>query len=172
MHSLFQTTRLRCRRWTIEDFDSVFAIYSDPIAMRWVGEGKPITREACEKWFEVTETNYQNRGYGMFALEDQATGLVVGCCGLIHPGGQPEVEIKYAFLRAHWGKGLASEVVPALLRYGHLRHGLSRVIATVDPENLISQKTLIKAGARVAQHRVEDDGTTTLVFEWLAPSAA
>ena len=161
MSALFQTSRLRCRHWTSADFDAVYAIYSDPIAMRWVGEGKPITREACEKWFEVTEANYQTRGYGMLALEDQATGLVIGCCGLIHPGGHPEVEIKYAFLREHWGKGLASELVPELLQYGYQQHGLNRVIATVDPENLVSQKILVKAGANVVQHRVKEDGTTT-----------
>jgi RimJ/RimL family protein N-acetyltransferase len=140
--------------------------------MRWVGEGKPITREDCEKWFDITETNYQTRGYGMFALEHQVTGLVVGCCGLIHPGGQPEVEIKYAFLQDQWGKGLATEVVPELLRYGYEQYGLNRVVATVHSENLVSQKTMTKAGARVVQHRLEEDGTTTLVFEWLAPSAA
>jgi RimJ/RimL family protein N-acetyltransferase len=100
MFALFQTNRLRCRRWTSADFDAVYAIYSDPVAMQWVGEGKPIAREACEKWFAVTEANYQTRGYGMFALDDLATGLMVGCCGLIHPGGQPEAEIKYAFLRS------------------------------------------------------------------------
>jgi ribosomal-protein-alanine N-acetyltransferase len=114
---------------------------------------------------------YSN-GYGMYALDDPATGLMVGCCGVIHPGGQPEAEIKYAFLREHWGKGLASEVVPALLQYGYEEHGLGRIIATVDPENLVSQRTLLKAGARVVQHRAEDNGTTTLVFEWLASSAA
>ena len=147
MSTIFNTSRLRCRRWTRRDFDAVYAIYSDPIAMRWVGEGEPITHEACERWFEVTETNYRTRGYGMFVLEDQATGLVVGCCGLIHPGNQTEVEIKYAFLRECWGSGLASEVVPALLQYGLEQHSLTRVIATVDPENLASQKTLLKAGA-------------------------
>jgi len=172
MPFLFETPRLRCRRWTATDFDAVYAIYSDPIAMRFVGEGKPISREACEKWFQVTETNYQTRGYGMFALEDQASGLVIGCCGLTHPGGQADVEIKYTFLRERWGKGLASEVVPALLRYGWQEHGLARVIATVDPENTISQKTLAKAGASVVEHRLEEDGTTTLVFEWLAPGVA
>ena len=172
MSFLFQTKRLRCRRWTRADFNAVYAIYSDPVAMQWVGEGRPITREACETWFAVTEANYQTRGYGMFALDDPATGLMVGCCGLIHPGGQPEAEIKYAFLREHWAKGLASEVVPALLQYGYEEHGLGRIIATVYPENLVSQRTLLKAGARVVQHRTEDDGTATLVFERLASSAA
>jgi RimJ/RimL family protein N-acetyltransferase len=170
--ALFETDRLRCRRWEASDFESLFAVYSDPVAMRWVGDGEPITRSGCEEWFKVTENNYAKRGYGMFALEARASGDVVGFCGLVHPGGQPDAEIKYAFLRAHWGQGLASEVVPALLAYGAQRHDLRRVIATVAPGNEASQRVLVKAGMRLAQHRENEDGTLTLVYDWLAPSAA
>ena len=140
--------------------------------MRWVGEGKPITHEACTKWMQVTEENYANRGYGMFALEHAITGKVIGFCGLIHPGGQLEAEVKYSFLRTAWGQGFASEVVPALLEYGAKQHGLTRVIATVDEGHVASQRVLLKAGARLIERRREDDGGTTHVFEWLARSAA
>ena len=172
MSLLFETTRLRCRRWLRSDFEALYAVYSDPLAMRWVGEGKPITHEGCAKWMEVTETNYSTRGYGMLALEDKANGEVIGFCGLVHPGGQADVEIKYSFLRSHWGKGLASEVVPALLAYGAAHHALNRVLATVDTDNLASQRILAKSGARLLERRLEDDGSVTLVFEWVAPSAA
>jgi [ribosomal protein S5]-alanine N-acetyltransferase len=169
---LFQTPRLRCRQWLRSDYDALYAVYSDPEAMRWVGEGKPITHDACLKWFEVTETNYATRGYGMFALEDITTGKVIGFCGLVHPGGQVEVEVKYSFLRSEWGKGLATEVVPALLNYGARQHELGRVIATVDEGHLASQRVLLKSGAKLIEKRVEEDGGTTCVFEWLAPRAA
>lgn len=166
--AVFETRRLIGRRWTPADFEAVYAIYSDPEAMRWVGEGKPITRESCLQWFDVTAANYRTRGYGMLALEDKVSGEVVGCCGLTHPGGQADPEIKYTFLRRLWGQGLASEIVPALLAYGAQQHGLIRVIATVDPENVASQKTLTRAGAELIERRREDDGTTTLVYRWSA----
>lgn len=139
--------------------------------MRWVGEGRPITEAACRQWFEVTESNYAARGYGMFALESVASGSVVGFCGLVHPGGQVEPEIKYALLRSCWGKGYASQAVPALLSYGHKAHGLPRIIATVAPANLASQRVLAKSGMRLSNERHNEDGSTTYVFEWLATSA-
>jgi len=169
---LFQTPRLLCRQWLRSDYDTLYAVYSDPIAMRWVGEGKPITHEACLKWLEVTEKNYATRGYGMYALEYKATGSVIGFCGLIHPGGQEEVEVKYSFLRSEWGKGLASEVLPALLEYGANRHSLHRVIATVDEAHEASQKVLQRAGAVLIKKRIEDDGGTTYVYEWRWRGAA
>jgi RimJ/RimL family protein N-acetyltransferase len=165
---VFESSRLAGRRWRPEDFDALYAVYSDPVAMRWVGEGEPITREQCEKWFEVTAANYAKRGYGMFALVERASGRVVGFGGLVHPGGQEEAEVKYAFLQSHWGRGLASEAVPALLEYGAARHGLRRIIATVAPDNLASQRVLAKAGMTRAEARLNDDGSTTLVFEWRA----
>ena len=117
----------------------------------------------------MTESNYDRLGYGMFALEDRAAGRVVGFAGLVHPGGQPDAEIKYAFLRSEWGRGLASEAVPALLAHGASRHGLRRVIATVAPENLPSRRVLDKAGMTLVEQR-RDGPSEILVYEWLAPS--
>lgn len=167
---IFDSARLRCRRWIASDFDALYAVYSDPEAMRWVDDGEPITRAECEQWFTVTAANYAKRGYGMFALEERVSGDVVGFCGLVHPGGQLDAEIKYAFRRDHWGKGLASEAVPQLLAYGAGHHGLSRIIATVAPDNAASQRVLAKSGMRFSQRRINDDGSVTLVYEWLAAS--
>lgn len=164
--TLFETPRLRCRRWLARDLDAIYAIYADPVAMRWVGDGEPITRSGCDEWFEVTQRNYARRGYGMFVLEDKASGAIVGCCGLVHPGDQTEAEIKYALLRSQWGRGLASEAVPALLAHGARAYGLQHVIATVAPDNLASQRVLAKAGMALAQRRENGDGSQTLVFDW------
>ena len=150
----------------------MIAVYSDPAAMRWVGDGEPITRIQCEEWFKVTEANYAKRGYGMFALSHRNSGSVVGFAGLVHPGGQIEPEIKYALLRSHWGSGFASEVVPQLLAYGARAHALPCIIATVALENLASQRVLTKSGMVLAERRLNLDASTTLVFHWRAPSAA
>ena len=169
---LFSTARLHCRRWRAEDADALLAVYGDAEAMRWVGDGQPITREACAQWFQVTADNYARRGYGMFTLVDRASGQVVGFAGLVHPGGQAEAEIKYALHRAHWGRGLASECVPALLQHGHRAHGLDQIIATVAPGNQASQRVLAKAGMVLDHTRDHDDGSRTLVFRWTAASPA
>lgn len=166
---LFETRRLRCRRWIAEDIAPLIAVYGDADAMRWVGDGKPLVRAQCEAWLQVTANNYRDRGYGMFALEDRTAGTVVGFCGLIHPGGQPEAEVKYAFLRTHWGRGLATEALKALLVHGAQVHGLDRVIATVAPAHLASRRVLLKSGMVIGQPRRQDEGNFTQLFEWLAP---
>lgn len=164
--TLFLTPRLRCRRWVAADLPQVFAVYADPQAMRFVGEGQPITQAQAGEWMAVTAHNYATRGYGMFALEDRASGAVVGFCGIVHPGGQPEPEVKYAFARQAWGRGLATEAVAALLAHAHAAFGLDRIIATVAEGNAGSQRVMDKVGARLAQRRTQPDGHTTLVYEW------
>ncbi len=168
---IFETERLICRRWIASDFETLFEVYSDAEAMRWVGDGEPISREQCAQWFRVTEANYVKRGYGMFTVESRATGKVIGFCGLVHQGGQVEAEIKYAYLRSCWGQGIATEAVFAMLAYGLEVHGLLRIIATVDPDNLASQGVLLKAGMVLAHIRAEEDGTRTNVYEWLGPQS-
>jgi [ribosomal protein S5]-alanine N-acetyltransferase len=104
--TVFRTRRLHCRRWQAVDFEALFAVHADPEAMRWVGDGLPLTRDQCKAWFEVTTSNYAQRGYGMFTLEESATGWVIGFCGLVHPGGQAVPEVKYAFRRSQWGASM------------------------------------------------------------------
>lgn len=163
---VFETERLICRRIEPEDLEPMLAIYGDAEAMRWVGDGQPITREQCVKWLEVTNNNYRVRGYGMFALVERGSRSVIGFCGLVHPGGQEEAEIKYALARRYWGLGLATEAAAAMLEHASAVFGLRHVIATTAPENLASHKVLLKAGMVREELRLEDDGTHTQLFGW------
>jgi RimJ/RimL family protein N-acetyltransferase len=132
--------------------------------MRWVGDGKPISRARCEQWLVVTSNNYANRGYGMFTVVERVSNRIVGFCGLVLPGNQADPEIKYAFERGVWGRGFACEIVPALLVHGATVHGLTRIIATVAAENRASQHVLLKAGMVRGHLHTEDDGAQSVVF--------
>jgi RimJ/RimL family protein N-acetyltransferase len=162
--TVFETHRLIAKRWTGGEIDDLIAVYGDSDAMRWVGDGTAITREQCEKWVEITIANYEKRGYGMLALEERATGMVVGFCGLVHPGSQKDPEVKYAFLRSHWGRGLATEAVTALIEYGRREHCLYCIIATTAPANIASQRVLLKAGMVRGPLRENEDGSSTQLF--------
>ncbi len=170
VHELFRTERLLVRWITSADVDAMCVVYGDDEGMRWVGDGGALDREGCIEWVAVTERNYATRGYGMSALVLQDTGAVVGFCGVVHPGGQPEAEIKYALARDHWGQGLATEAVRGMLAYAAERLGLERVIATVAPGNTASQRVLAKVGMTAGPIVVNDDGSRTMTFTWSAPS--
>ena len=169
--TVFLSPRLRCRFWVAADRAAVLAVYGDADAMRYVGDGTPLSEGDADRWLDVTARNYARRGYGMFALEDRATGQLVGFAGLVHPGDQAEAEVKYALARAWWGRGLATEAVRHLLEGAATRYGLYDVIATVAPAHAASQRVLAKAGLTRRADRVHEDGTRTAVFGCRLPPA-
>jgi RimJ/RimL family protein N-acetyltransferase len=168
---LFRTERLEVRAMGPGDEARLWAVYGDPVAMRWVDDGQPIPREDCARWVEVTARNVERRGYGMSVIEARALQAdggdpFVGFCGLVHPDEQLEVELKYALLREHWGQGLATEAARGLLAWGSERFGIGEVIATTDPANLASHRVLLKCGFERAELRLEEDGESVQVFRW------
>ena len=170
--TVFTTQRLIVRRWRDSDLPALLAVYGDGEAMRWVGSGRPISHEECVKWLAVTSANYEKRGYGMFAVEQKEAPGVMGFCGIVHPGAQPEPELKYAYLRSHWGCGFATEAAVGLLVYGAKVHGLQHIIATTAPANLASHQVLLKAGMQRGELRRNDDGSQTQVFHWRSSRSA
>lgn len=165
---LFQTERLIVRRMTAADAQSLFRVYGDAEAMRLVGDGQPLLMADCERWVKVTARNYVQYGYGMSTVLDRQTRSVIGFCGIVHPGGQTEPELKYALLRTVWGRGLATEVARGMIQYVAETFGLLRIIATVNPAHRASQRVLIKTGMRSDAQRHNEDKTTTYVFVWEA----
>jgi RimJ/RimL family protein N-acetyltransferase len=163
---MYSTERLLVRRIEPTDVDAMHAVYGDADAMRWVGDGVPLARERCAEWLVVTQRNYAVRGYGMSALVARHSGEVIGFCGLVHPGGQSEVEIKYALRRAFWGKGLATEAATGMLFYGASAFGIASVIATTAPANTASHRVLGKAGMQRGELRRNEDGSFTQFFVW------
>jgi GMP synthase (glutamine-hydrolysing) len=161
---LFTTDRLLCRRWLQQDKPALLSVYGDLQTVRWVGDGSPLTDEEAEYWFAVTERNYQQRGYGMFTLESREDGKVVGFAGIVHPNNQQEPEIKYALHRDYWAQGLGSELVAGLIVYARIKHGLSVLIATVDPDNQASRRILEKSGMQHEDIIDDENGRKTLIY--------
>lgn len=161
---IFNAKRLVGRHLLASDVPALLEVYGDADAMRWVGDGQPLTREDCKRWIEVSAGNYRSRGYGMSAIIEHGSNRVVGFCGLVHPDNQPEAELKYAFGRSSWGRGYATEAARAMLAYAHGPVGLSRVVATVYAENLPSRRVLLKAGLKHTSSLSTEDGRVVLCF--------
>lgn len=168
--ALFETERLAVRRLRRDDLVPMLAVYGDADAMRWVGDGTVLSREDALRWLDVTERNVATRGYGMCALVlREKSGAVAGFAGLVHPGGQPEAELKYALGRQQWGRGLATEAARGMLAWGARTFGLQSVIATTAPANRASHRVLRKAGMSDGALRDNGDGSFTQRFEWTPP---
>lgn len=79
----------------------------------------------------------------------------------------PEPELGFVLRPRFWGRGLASQAIPGLIRTLHSQSPNLELAATVDLENIASQKVLVRAGfeKRGTQH---DEAGPYLVYA-LAP---
>jgi ribosomal-protein-alanine N-acetyltransferase len=60
--------------------------------------------------------------------------------------GVDEVEIGYGFQPAYWGRGLATEIAAACVRYGFDMLDLPSVVGVTVPHNTRSRRVLEKVG--------------------------
>jgi RimJ/RimL family protein N-acetyltransferase len=148
--SVLETERLVLRPIREGDADDLFALWSDPEVMRFIGDGKPRTREDTEVRLRRALLHWREHGFGLWALLDKAGGFVGGCgVGYFHE--LPDAELGYALARSHWGRGLASEAVAVVLRHAFEVLDLPRVVGVAQAGNDASQSVLLKAGMALRQ---------------------
>ncbi|MBK8965140.1 MAG: GNAT family N-acetyltransferase [Saprospiraceae bacterium] len=151
-----ETTRLRIRPLTMADFDFFYSMQSDPEMMRFIRP--PETDPAVIKSRIETMENYaaENPGLGTFLGVHKPDGSIAALCVLRHLEYQPgnDLEVGYLIARNYWGQGLATELTQALTEYGFGHFGVDLLKAVVDPENLASQKVLLKCGFAPAGKRM------------------
>ena len=143
-----ETKRLRLRSFTPDDLDALTVINSDPVAMRHIGDGKPITREETQKRIHRYLEHWREHGFGLWAVDLKAEAAFIGFCGLQMIPKTNEIEVGFRFSPRYWGRGLATEATAATLEYGFERLEIDRIIGLAHPENVASQRVLEKIGLR------------------------
>jgi len=143
LHSI-ETARLRLRMFRPEDLDALATLLADPDVVRYVGDGKPIGREETEQALKSIIQHWHRHGFGRWAVEDKTTREFVGFGGLRSLFDKPEVV--YHLAKAHWGKGLATDLATASLRYGFETHRFDRIVAIAKPRNVASIHVMDKIG--------------------------
>ena len=142
-----ETPRLVLRRWSPADVDALAAIYADPAIVHWLG---PLTREDAQTTVERYEHHWDVFGFGRFAVEDRATGRLVGRVGVMRQPEWTETpeqdEVGWVVAADRWGEGLAGEAAAAALRDASDRVGLARVVSFTLPENGASRRVMEKCG--------------------------
>lgn len=142
-----RTARLVIRHFQTADVPALAAILGDAQVMRYSVRGVLDERAVAEFVHNCIEC-YHADGFGPMAVIDDASGELIGFCGLNAEivDSVREVEIGYRFAPRFWGKGLATEAVDAVLRHGFETLGLNTIIAIVQPQNIASVNVLHKTG--------------------------
>ena len=142
-----ETLRLEMREFVAADYDDLWRLGRDPRVMRYIGNGKPLTREHVTGMLGRIvryPTLYPDLGYWHASRRD--TGAFIGWFSLKYAGKSPDIEIGYWLLPNAWGHGFATEGAQAMADYAFDDLRLHRIIGVTHPGNKASQRVLMKAG--------------------------
>jgi RimJ/RimL family protein N-acetyltransferase len=142
-----ETARLLLREFRPADLDAYAAMVADPEVMRFLADGRPLSRVEAWRQMAMFAGHWALRGFGVWAVEERATGAFVGRIGCFEPEGWPAFEVAYTLARPAWGRGYAREGAAAALR--HAREVLRRdpVYSVIRPENARSIAVARSLGA-------------------------
>jgi RimJ/RimL family protein N-acetyltransferase len=150
MEVTLETERLRLRAFRNSDLDPYAALCADPEVMRYLGTGVTLSRPDAWRSMAGILGHWRLLGYGMFALEEKATGAFVGRAGFLDPPGWPDFEIGWVLAREHWGKGYAVEAARAARDYAFGPLGRDHFVSLIRPANQRSIRVAEKLGERLA----------------------
>jgi len=158
-----ETPRLLLRQFQPSDFDALARLSADPEVMKYLSDGKPKSR--AESWLMMASFlgHWELRGYGLWAVEEKATGEFVGRIGLLNPEGWPGLELAWTLARERWGKGFATEGAKAALEYAFSVLKLDHVISLIHPENAASIRVALRVGEKL-ERQVELFGVMRSVY--------
>jgi RimJ/RimL family protein N-acetyltransferase len=165
----FRTERLTARDWTVADAPAAFAIYGRDEVMRWLGPQPrrvvPSLAQMRERIEAMAERAAARPDYGLWPLEAQPSGELVGAI-LLQPLPDSElVEIGWQLNPDHWGYGYATEAASGAVALAFGPRGLDRVVAVVDPDNLRSHAVCRRLGMTHRGQTSEYFGLTLELFE-------
>jgi RimJ/RimL family protein N-acetyltransferase len=157
------TDRLLLRPFRDEDLDTYAEICADPEVMRYLGDGKVLSRAEAWRQMAFIVGHWQLKGFGLWAVEEKATGALIGRAGLLHPEGWPGFEVGWTLGRQWWGKGYATEAARTALRYAFEKLDRDHVISLIRPENHPSIRVAERLGERL-EGEVEFFGSRALIY--------
>jgi RimJ/RimL family protein N-acetyltransferase len=149
---ILETSRLVLRAHRLDDFDAYAAMWSDPDVTRMVTPGRPLDRPEAWQRFMWFPGHWVFMGYGFWAVEEKATGALLGEVGFVdlkrdydeRLNGVPEMG--WVFARSAQGKGYATEAALACVAWGKGHFGPIRVVAAVNAQNRASIRVAEKCG--------------------------
>jgi RimJ/RimL family protein N-acetyltransferase len=141
-----ETERTTLREMVLDDAPFIHELFTGAEFLRNIGDRGIHSVDDARSYIErVPLTSYRERGYGFYIVEIKDTGASAGICGLIRRDALEHVDVGFAFLPAHCGRGYATEAARAVVAEAAAR-GIDPILAIAQQENAASIRVLEKIG--------------------------
>lgn len=146
-----ESDRLRTRFLTELDIPVWAEFFRDKEAFEYFPWFDAETPEAKSiQWIERQFNRYKAKTFGLQALIEKESGILVGQSGLLmqEVDGITETEVSYHVLKKFWGKGFAPEASGLFINFAFESNIADSVISIIDTKNIRSQRVAEKNGLK------------------------
>ena len=153
-----ETERLFLRRVATEDINEIFLLRSNKETMKFIPRPLVKTEEDTMAHIALIDSKIEaNEGIN-WAITLKNKPKLIGIIG--HYRIKPEnyrAEIGYMLLPEYHGKGIITEAIREVVKYGFEKMKLHSIEAIIDPKNYASEKVLQKNGFVKEAHLIENE---------------
>jgi RimJ/RimL family protein N-acetyltransferase len=152
MHGpMIETKRLLLRMWRETDIAPNTAMLTDPETARYITADRRAVTDELHGWRNaaIMSGHWALHGFGMFVVEEKASGRYVGRVGPWYPPQWSGFEVGWGIAKEFRGKGYATEAARASIIWVFENLGVDRIVHCIDPENTASQAVAQRLGATV-----------------------
>jgi RimJ/RimL family protein N-acetyltransferase len=173
-----ETERLVLRKPSLEDAPAFRELYTDPIAMEFIGGVPPEAADDPEFPIPIWLDRWEQNGFGHLVVERREDGAVLGRTGLVvwdtrewritslpEANGYAQPELGWAFIREYWGNGYATEAARAVRDWAYAEHEIERLVSVIAPANERSARLAERLGCRPGETVMLWDTSTAVVWE-------
>ncbi len=141
-----ESSRILYRRFHMDDFEALFEILKNDNVTRYLPDRTGISAERCAQWLGYFVKSYdETKPNLIYALIDKETNKLFGYAGVAYLKEFKLNEIMYGIHEEYWRQGLATEAAQ-MMKEVATQFKLKKVVALADPQNIGSNKILIKLG--------------------------
>jgi ribosomal-protein-alanine N-acetyltransferase len=129
------------------DAADVFAYAADPEVTRYLPWEPHRSLDDARRFLEEVLERARRGRPDTWGIVDLAGGQVIGTIRLSdYSPTHARASVGYALGRPHWNRGLTTEALGAVLRFGFSEVGLHRIYAYCHVDNVASERVMQKAG--------------------------
>lgn len=138
-----ESKHLILRKLSEADAVDMFEYASDPdVSLHTTWEPHKSIQDSFDFIHMILE-KYEKNELTDWGIIDKVSGKFIGTSGFVyvHPT-HSRAEIGYALSKKYWGKGLMTEAVQEIIRYGFNVLGLNRIEARAEIQNIGSWRVM------------------------------